>query len=439
MLHRPLSYNFKNNVASPRPDRLSRWRRLLMAASDDTYRKLSSNNNLFTGDPDGRPGDGGSLMGMSPQHGSEGGAFRAELTVLRPLFLMAFLETCSVALIMARLPILLTTELTRQHQPLSLAVAGGSCTQSLAWASPSSADVRDNATARAAACPLPATTAAPCCAADGRLRYPDSCPPGVTALATAVSPSNNFHYKHAATCAAGNSAAARAQSFSDAAVLLLTFISSPAIGRIADAFGRRPVLLVAEVAHLLPSIALLAWAYGGASIYAFFVVRALTGAVNSISVALAYVADRVSVEHRAAAFGLLLATTALGVVRRPPYKRYPTCCCMSIGFTLKMWVLVWLPCTPGCCPHRCEDGRQAIGRRQHRRAPRGHSLHCLCPAGVAAAASTDGAARRGGAVPNGGAGSLRAIVGGPTDDGCAGADGAGQPRPARSNIILPTG
>ena len=31
MLHRPLSYNFKNNVASHRPDRLSRWRRLLMA------------------------------------------------------------------------------------------------------------------------------------------------------------------------------------------------------------------------------------------------------------------------------------------------------------------------------------------------------------------------------------------------------------------------
>ena len=31
MLHRPLSYNFKNNVASPRPDRLSR----MMAAASD--------------------------------------------------------------------------------------------------------------------------------------------------------------------------------------------------------------------------------------------------------------------------------------------------------------------------------------------------------------------------------------------------------------------
>ena len=142
------------------------------------------------------------------------------------------------------------------------------------------------------------------------------CPPGVTALATAPL-GNNFYYPHSDVCTLGNQDAVSAQSSSDAVVLLLTFICSPVLGQVADAYGRRPMLVAAEVVHLLPSVALLLWAYEGVSVYAFFATRAVTGAANSISVALAYIADKTSPQNRAPAFGLLLATATLGVVTAP--------------------------------------------------------------------------------------------------------------------------
>lgn len=52
------------------------------------------------------------------------------------------------------------------------------------------------------------------------------------------------------------------------------------------------------------------------SVNLYFVTRALTGAVNSISVALAYIADKTLPQHRAPAFGLLLATATLGIFLR---------------------------------------------------------------------------------------------------------------------------
>ena len=248
-------------------------------------------------------------------------SFRAEVRRLRQLFAMAFLEVCSVGLITARLPILLTTEYARRHDPSvadgdGLALVGGRCRQGAAWAPPSPLDVASNSTATATACPLPASAAAPCCSAAGSLRFPDSCPPGVTALVAAPRGSN-WHYPHASSCAAGNTAAVTAASTSDAAVLLLTFVSSPVAGQVSDAFGRRHVLLAAQLLQLLPALALFGWAYADASITLFFVARALTGAVNSIACALAYVADLTSAQNRAPAFGLLLATASLGVVAAP--------------------------------------------------------------------------------------------------------------------------
>jgi len=157
---------------------------------------------------------------------------------------------------------------------------------------------------------------APCCAADGTLWFPDSCPAGGSALAMATI-GNNYYSPHAAACAVGNAAAARVQSWSDATLLLLTFASSPAVGTWSDTAGRRTVLVASEVAHLMPAVALLLWAYAGVSIYAFFVVRSMTGAINSLACCLAYVADVTSPLNRAPAFGLLLATASMGVVAAP--------------------------------------------------------------------------------------------------------------------------
>ena len=191
-----------------------------------------------------------------------GGGFWAEMRELRPLFVMAFMEVCSIGLLSARLPILLTTYFAREHGGIAAwhSSSSGRCEVSLSWVSPSSVELHANATALAAACPLAPNAATPCCAADGRLSFPDSCPPGVTALESAQ-PGNNFYYPYSAICTTGNAAAVSAQSSSDAAILLLTFVCSPVLGKIADAYGRRPMLLAAEMAHLLPSVALLLWAY----------------------------------------------------------------------------------------------------------------------------------------------------------------------------------
>ena len=247
--------------------------------------------------------------------GADNSTFKAEMRTLRPLFAMAFMEACTVGLLGARLPILLTTAFAREHGTVA-AASGGHCGASLSWVSPSPSELLSNGTALAAECPLADNAAPPCCDADGRLSFPDMCPPGVTALQPAQ-PGNNYYYPHSDVCALGNQDAVSAQSSSDAVVLLLTFICSPVLGQIADAQGRRPMLVAAECVHLLPSVALLLWAYEGASIYAFFATRAVTGAANSISVALAYIADKTSPQNRAPAFGLLLATATLGVVTAP--------------------------------------------------------------------------------------------------------------------------
>eukprot|EP01043_Picozoa_sp_COSAG02_P047102 COSAG02_NODE_4478_length_5321_cov_7.801226_9_plen_251_part_00 len=208
-----------------------------------------------------------------------GGDFWIQMRELRPLFVMAFMEVCSIGLISARLPILLTTYFAREHSDIAAwhSSSSGRCEVSLSWVSPSSVDLQSNATALAAACPLAPNAATPCCAADGRLSFPDSCPPGVTAIASAQ-PGNNFYYPYSAICTAGNAAAVRAQSSSDAAILLLTFVCSPVLGKIADAYGRRPMLVAAEMAHLLPSVALLLWAY---VLSALSIQRTIFGYANS--------------------------------------------------------------------------------------------------------------------------------------------------------------
>jgi drug/metabolite transporter (DMT)-like permease len=288
---------------------------------------------------------------------------------LRGLFLLMFLEVSAVGLIAARLPLLLTTEFAKQQQQQqqpSLAYHGpGRCLPAAGWLPPTKAQVAANVTARAPPCAgeqrgrrsVSAAGAgagqaegpAPCCTAGGTLAYPDACPPGSSALATAP-PGNNYYSPHAQTCALGNAAAARVQSRSDAALLLLTFLCSPAVGTWSDLSGRRPVLLAAQVrqlecthsvgvdrltppappstppqlAQLGPALVLALWAWappgqgGAVPISLYFVARALTGSVSSLACCLAYVADVVQAPpRRAAAFGLLLAVSALGVVAAP--------------------------------------------------------------------------------------------------------------------------
>lgn len=84
----------------------------------------------------------------------------------------------------------------------------------------------------------------------------------------------------------------------------------------------------------------------------YFVTRALTGVANSISIALAYIADKTSPQHRAPAFGLLLATATLGT-SPPPLSLSRSLCRLLFlarfslrvfteqGWSQPRWVLAW--------------------------------------------------------------------------------------------------
>ena len=58
---------------------------------------------------------------------------------------------------------------------------------------------------------------------------------------------NYFYYVNRNPCAQGNSWAAGAVAYSDAGKNVLTFLVSASMGAIADATGRRMILIIAEI------------------------------------------------------------------------------------------------------------------------------------------------------------------------------------------------
>ena len=54
------------------------------------------------------------------------------------------------------------------------------------------------------------------------------------------------------------------------------------------------------------------------SIHDCILVQALNGSISSVSICLAYVADKLPPGHRAACFGLILASFSMGILIGPP-------------------------------------------------------------------------------------------------------------------------
>jgi DHA1 family tetracycline resistance protein-like MFS transporter len=95
---------------------------------------------------------------------------------------------------------------------------------------------------------------------------------------------------------------------------LMQLLSSPVLGALSDTYGRRPVLLLSNLAlgldYVLMALApTLAW---------LFVGRVLAGiAAATFSTATAYIADVTAPEKRAAAFGMIGAAFGVGFVIGP--------------------------------------------------------------------------------------------------------------------------
>lgn len=99
-----------------------------------------------------------------------------------------------------------------------------------------------------------------------------------------------------------------------AAFSLTQFLFGPTLGNLSDAYGRRPLLLLA-VFGLMIDYLLMAWA---PSIFWLFVGRLFAGLCGaSYVIANAYIADVTAPEDRAKAFGMMGAAFGLGFVIGP--------------------------------------------------------------------------------------------------------------------------
>ncbi len=92
------------------------------------------------------------------------------------------------------------------------------------------------------------------------------------------------------------------------------FVMGPTIGNLSDAFGRRPILLLAVLGQALDFL-LHALA---PTLFWLFIARALSGLCGaSYTTANAYLADITAPEERAKAFGLMGAAFGLGFIMGP--------------------------------------------------------------------------------------------------------------------------
>ncbi|HEY3699827.1 MAG TPA: TCR/Tet family MFS transporter [Spongiibacteraceae bacterium] len=95
---------------------------------------------------------------------------------------------------------------------------------------------------------------------------------------------------------------------------LMQFFSSPLLGALSDRFGRRPVILISNFGlgfdYILMALA--------PNLILLFIGRVISGiCAASISTSYAYIADVVSAEKRAGAFGLIGAAFGLGFILGP--------------------------------------------------------------------------------------------------------------------------
>lgn len=118
-------------------------------------------------------------------------------------------------------------------------------------------------------------------------------------------------------CDYGSARAAQLMSGADSAGQLVGFALFPTIGALSDAYGRRPLLLISQLLHVVPAAFLFLYAEHDLSIYYFLGGKVVSASVGGGVIGMAYTADIVPSEQRSVAFGILLATAATGLMLAP--------------------------------------------------------------------------------------------------------------------------
>lgn len=119
-------------------------------------------------------------------------------------------------------------------------------------------------------------------------------------------------------CRDAHSSVVTYSSFSDfVSNSFLLFLLAPLIGKWSDCYGRQPFLVLTFVCASFPVLVLFFNLNYGLSMYFYFPAQALNGALSSMSICMAYVADVLHPDHRAPTFGLILCSFSVGILVGP--------------------------------------------------------------------------------------------------------------------------
>ncbi|KAK9855166.1 hypothetical protein WJX84_009416 [Apatococcus fuscideae] len=129
---------------------------------------------------------------------------------------------------------------------------------------------------------------------------------------------------------------------------LICFLLAPLVGHWSDTIGRKPFLILAYLTACGPALVVLLHLTTGLSLYFYYFANALNGAFSSMAICLAFIADRISPDNRAAAFGMLMCSfsvaaligPSLGGILKPLHSAYV--CVGGIAFCT-VCVILFIP------------------------------------------------------------------------------------------------
>jgi DHA1 family tetracycline resistance protein-like MFS transporter len=99
---------------------------------------------------------------------------------------------------------------------------------------------------------------------------------------------------------------------------IFSILVSPTLGSWSDRHGRKPVILASQCLSVAPIAVLVLHVNGSMRLCWIYVVQAFTQSVSIIAPSLAYMSDKIESRHRAAAFGLIIASFSVAILIGPP-------------------------------------------------------------------------------------------------------------------------
>ncbi|KAG2831179.1 hypothetical protein PC112_g7367, partial [Phytophthora cactorum] len=117
---------------------------------------------------------------------------------------------------------------------------------------------------------------------------------------------------HDEACTEGSRQAAWLSSLFSAMGSVCNFILAPMLGQASDVYGRKPFLVLSQLARVGTPFSVMYFMQPEGSITPYFVLRLIDYGFGTAGVMSASVADIVAPENRAAAFGILFASQSVG-------------------------------------------------------------------------------------------------------------------------------